>query len=71
MSTQDMHFEVDNLRCGGCEKTVLKGLSSLDGVTDIAADHELKLVSLRAEPALRQAILDKLQSMGFPEKSGA
>jgi len=68
MSTQDMHFEIDNLKCGGCEKTILKGLNALDGVADVSVDHELQMVSLQAEPAMRAAIVDKLQEMGYPEK---
>ena len=68
MSTQDMHFEIDNLKCGGCEKTILKGLNALDGVADVSVDHELQMVSLHAERAMRQTILDKLQDMGYPEK---
>jgi len=68
MSTQDMHFEIDNLKCGGCEKTILKGLNALDGVTDVSVDHELKMVSLHADPAMRAAILNTLQDMGYPEK---
>ena len=68
MSTQDMHFEIDNLKCGGCEKTILKGLNALDGVADVSVDHELKMVSLQADPAMRQTIVAKLQDMGYPEK---
>ena len=68
MSSQDMHFEINNLKCGGCEKTVLKGLNALDGVTDVSVDHELQMVSLQADPAMRKAILEKLQDMGYPEK---
>ncbi len=68
MSAQDMHFEIENLKCGGCGKTVVKGLSALYGVTDVSVDHEMQMVSLNAEPAMRQAVLDKLQSMGFPQK---
>jgi copper chaperone len=68
MSTHDMHFEIDNLKCGGCEKTILKGLNALDGVTEGSVDHELQMVSLQAEPAMRAAIVEKLQDMGYPEK---
>ncbi len=68
MSTQDMHIEIDNLKCGGCEKTILKGLGTLDGVTAVSVDHELQMVSLHADPALRTSILEKLQDMGYPEK---
>jgi copper chaperone len=68
MSTQDMHFEIDNLKCGGCEKTILKGLNALDGVTDVSVDHELQMVSMHADLAMRATILEKLQDMGYPEK---
>ncbi len=68
MSTQDMHFEIDNLKCGGCEKTFLKGLNALDGVADVSVDHELQMVSLHADPAMRAAILETLEDMGYPEK---
>ena len=63
-----MHFEIDNLKCGGCEKTILKGLNALDGVTDVSVDHELQMVSLLAGPTMRAAIVEKLQDMGYPEK---
>ena len=68
MSTQDMHFEIDNLKCGGCEKTILKGLNALDGVTDVSVDHELQMVSLQADPAMRAAILETLQGYGLPRE---
>ena len=68
MSTQDMHFEIDNLKCGGCEKTILKGLNALDGVTEVSVDHELQMVSLHADPVMRATIREKLQDMGYPEK---
>lgn len=68
MSTQEMHIEIENLKCGGCEKTILKGLGALEGVTDVSVDQEFKMVSLRADPALRSSILEKLQDMGYPEK---
>ena len=68
MNTEDMHIEIDNLKCGGCEKTILKGLGTLDGVTDVSVDQELKMVSLHADPARRGSILEKLQDMGYPDK---
>ncbi len=68
MSTQEMHIEIENLKCGGCEKTILKGLGTLEGVTDVSVDQEFKMVSLHADPALRSSILEKLQDMGYPEK---
>lgn len=68
MPTEDMHIEIDNLKCGGCEKTIRKGLATLDGVTGVSVDHELQMVSVQADPAMRQTILDTLKDMGYPEK---
>jgi len=68
MNTEDMHIEIDNLKCGGCEKTILKGLATLEGVSEVSVDQALQMVSLHADPGLRPAILAKLHDMGYPEK---
>ena len=34
----------------------------------VSVDHELQMVSLQADPAMRAAIVEKLQDMGYPEK---
>ncbi len=36
--TQVMQIEIDNLKCGGCEKTILKGLNALGTISDVSVD---------------------------------
>jgi len=66
--TTDMHIEIDNLKCGGCEKSILKGLSTLDGITGVTVDRERQSVHFTGEASLRDQVADKLRSMGYPEK---
>lgn len=66
--TQVMQIEIDNLKCGGCEKTILKGLNSLATVSNVSVDQALQLVQFTGEATSRASIADKLRSMGYPEK---
>ena len=62
-----MEIEIDNLKCGGCEKSIVKGVSSIDGVSEVNVDHDQQLVQFLGEENLRQKVADKLRSMGYPE----
>ena len=62
-----MDIQIENLKCGGCANTITKGLSAIDGVTDVTVNNDTNQVSMTASEALRPAVLDKLQSMGYPE----
>ena len=66
--TTDMHIEIDNLKCGGCEKSILKGLSTLEGITGVTVDREHQSVRFTGEASLRDQVAAKLLSMGYPEK---
>lgn len=33
MSSTHIQIEIENLECGGCASTIVKALSSIDGVT--------------------------------------
>ena len=62
-----MDIQIENLKCGGCANTIVKGLSAIDGVTDVAVHNDTNRVSMMASDALRPAVLDKLKAMGYPE----
>lgn len=68
MMKTEIQIEIENIKCGGCERSILKGLTTIDGLSDIAIDREAQKVSVKASPELRAAIIDKLRSMGYPEK---
>ena len=61
-------IEIENLKCGGCENTIVKGLKAITGVNTVTVDHANKSVVLDADTSLRTQIVNKLLAMGYPEK---
>lgn len=43
---ETMQIEIDNLKCGGCANSIVKGLSELDGVSGWPLHHRDALPSL-------------------------
>ncbi len=68
MSVNQIQIHVENIKCGGCEKSILKGLASLEGLSDVVIDRDQQLVSATGDPSLREALVAKLKSMGYPEQ---
>ncbi len=65
-----MHkIEIENLKCNGCASTIKKGLSSIEGVSNVTVDVENKTVELEtiSESTLND-VKQKLSKMGYPEK---
>ena len=67
MSVNQIQVHVENIKCGGCEKSIIKGLTSREGLSNIVIDRDQQLVSVTADESLREAIATKLKSMGYPE----
>ena len=67
MSVNQIQVHVENIKCGGCEKSIIKGLTSIEGVSNIVIDRDQQLVSVKADESLRESIAAKLKSMGYPE----
>jgi copper chaperone len=63
-----MQIEIDNLKCGGCEKSIVKGLSAMPEVADLVVDREYQTVRFTGASSDRDAVVQKLRSMGYPEK---
>jgi copper chaperone len=63
-----MQIEIDNLKCGGCARSILKGLADVPGVSDVEVDRDQQLVRFTGEASVRTLVTDKLRSMGYPEK---
>jgi copper chaperone len=59
---------IANLKCGGCETTIKKGLLNIDGVTSVKIDQETDTVHVTYDDNIeREKITNKLHSMGYPE----
>lgn len=67
MSENQIQFHVENIKCGGCEKSIIKGLNSIEGLSNVVIDRDQQMVNVTADKSLREAIVAKLKSMGYPE----
>jgi copper chaperone len=67
MSVHQIQIQVENIKCGGCEKSIIKGLSSIEGLSNIVIDRDQQMVSVDADESLREVLISKLKSMGYPE----
>ncbi len=66
-----MLIEVENIKCGGCANGINQKLLAMEGIDDVSVDVQSGQVSVMAasdSPELKQAVLQQLTSMGYPEK---
>ena len=64
---QTKTYTVPNISCKHCTHTITMELSDLDGVKDVQADAQTKLVTVTFEaPATEQLILDTLAEINYP-----
>jgi copper chaperone len=63
-----LNFDVENIKCGGCENTIRKGLSTIAGVSEVQIDRDQQRITLVANESDRHTIAEKLRSMGYPEQ---
>lgn len=59
-------IKIQNFKCSGCAATIRKGLSEIDGVSDVQVDLENSSVSLEADRQLEETIHAKLAQLGYP-----
>nr|CRH05456.1 putative Heavy metal transport/detoxification protein [Candidatus Magnetococcus massalia] len=63
-----MTLHVENIKCGGCANTIRKKLMEMDGVDGVEVIVEQGAITLEAEEALREEILQTLEKAGYPER---
>jgi copper chaperone len=68
-----MTFEVsvENIKCGGCANSIVKGLQELEGIASVAVDVEQGRVTIDADDSLRTAATERLLKLGYPEQGSA
>ncbi len=66
--TKQMMIEIENLKCGGCVRSILKGLAELPGVTNAEVDMAQQSVKFEGAEDTRPQVADKLRAMGYPER---
>lgn len=64
----DIIIVVDNIKCGGCANRIRTELLKIAGVISVEVDIEGESVLIAADRDVREQALDRLRSMGYPEK---
>ncbi len=60
-------IEVQNLKCGGCAKTITNKLSELQGINEVTVDADASLVSFTSENTDGTLLAKQaLKSLGYP-----
>ena len=63
-----MHrFEVANIKCGGCARSIDRALRTDPRVTDVDVDVENGVVSVQAGDGARESLRAELLRLGYPE----
>ena len=61
------NIQIENLKCGGCAATIKKGISTINGVHNVAVDVENSMVTIDSENANLVEIKEKLSNLGYPK----
>lgn len=62
-----LKIQVENIKCGGCASTITKKMLEMAGVSSVAVDIEKGLVTLEGESLVHLDLVDRLESLGYPE----
>ena len=65
-----MQFQIDNMACGGCAKSVTKAIHSVDPLAKVDIDLNLKRVTVESG-ADQSTVAVVLQDAGFPPRRAA
>jgi copper chaperone len=59
-------FEVENIKCSGCIKSIRSGLLGVEGVSDVQVQLESGRVVVQGKLDLQNKLRSKLEQMGYP-----
>ena len=62
-----MRLTVTGMSCGHCEQSVVKGLSDLEGIEKVKADHAKSQVEITyaQDPPDIEVISERIRTLGF------
>lgn len=67
MFSKNAKLQVSGMSCAHCEKTVEEGLTELDAVSKVKADHEKEVVTVyyKGERPSIEEVKGKVENMGY------
>ena len=58
---------IQNLKCGGCENTIVNKISSIKGVGEVAVNHQEASVAFKySSPETLLVVKETLSKLGYP-----
>ena len=65
--SESASIAVSGMKCGGCENTINKALSAIDGVLSVKSSFQDKRVDVEFDPEITdlEAIEDAIEDEGF------
>ncbi len=63
-------IEVDNVKCGGCARTIETALGALPGIERVGVEVATGRVEARGAPGLDDTLLRTLRQLGYPPRTG-
>jgi copper chaperone len=64
----ELRFEVENVKCGGCARTIEKALRSDARITRVTVDPPAGSVVIQATADVRAEAAAALARLGYPER---
>jgi copper chaperone len=64
----ELRFEVENVKCGGCARTIANALRADSRITDVSVDLSQGAVVVEATADVRAEVAATLARLGYPEK---
>ena len=61
-------IEVENIKCGGCARTINGKLTAIAGVAEVQIDIENGRIILQAPEDSRAELVETLLAAGYPEQ---
>lgn len=63
---EKFELQASKIKCGSCVANIEKGLAVFSGITDINADVETNIVTLKGTEMILSDIEAKLNELGYP-----
>ena len=63
-----LNLIVTNVKCDGCVDNIINGLSTIDGMDDVAVDKLSGTIQITGTNLDKSTITNKLSELGYPQK---
>ena len=60
-------INIENLKCGGCAATIIKGLTALEDVREATVNVAESIVTIASNKDVKEMVKVKLTKLGYPE----